>query len=280
MNINDVAKCVAMYNLNPSERIGITKFKSLFAERWGIFEGATVLEVGCGQGDMTAVLAEFVGNNGLVIATDVANADYGSPISIGEAADFLSRSRLGSQIEFHLDTNICDVEHFHTDKLMDFVVLSHCSYYFGSQEDLLRTFINAKRFGKKVCFSEWDILASNLSQITHMLAVFIQGQVESFKSESIANIKSPFSKQEIESLLDKSGWVIVDDFQIASSKLQEYASWEVEICLDNLLKESQKINLPQRMHDVIRWQIDALSRYKKNYSVEPLPSYSLVAKSK
>ncbi len=280
MNIEDVARCIAMYDMNPQERIAITKFKSMFVDRWGIFDGATVLEVGCGQGDTTAVLAEAVGEDGLIIATDPASPDYGSPITIGEAASFLSSSRLGSRIDFHFNTNIWDPWILPTNESTDFVVLAHCSYYFDSRKDLLNTFVNARKLAKTLCFSEWDVIANNMRQISHLLAIFIQGQIESFRLESTANIRSPFSKQEVENLLDKSGWVIIDDFKIDSLQMQEYADWEVDICLNILLSEIKPPNLPPKLYDAIRWQIDALSRYQETYSVEPLPSYSIVAKSK
>lgn len=280
LDIESVAKCIAMYNINPPERIGITKFKSMFVDRWGIFEGATVLEVGCGQGDTTAVLAEAVGVDGHIIATDPANPNYGSPITIGEAANFLSNSRLGSRISFHFNSNICDPQFFLTHELFDFVVLAHCSYYFDSRENLLNTFVSAKKWAKTLCFSEWDVVASNMQQISHLLAIFIQGQVEAFKLESTANIRSPFSKQEVESLLDKSGWIITDDFKIDSLQMQEYVTWEVAICLERLLEETNQLKIPKKLYDTIRWQIDALARYNETYPVEPLPSYSIIARSK
>jgi predicted methyltransferase len=43
-----------------------------------IFPGAKVLEIGCGQGDCTPVLAELVGETGLVTAVDPAPLAYGS----------------------------------------------------------------------------------------------------------------------------------------------------------------------------------------------------------
>lgn len=53
-------------------------------EFWGIKEGDHVLELGCGQGDATVVLADAVGPTGSVVAIDPGAADYGlssSPIA-------------------------------------------------------------------------------------------------------------------------------------------------------------------------------------------------------
>lgn len=44
---------------------------------WGIQPGSRVLEIGCGQGDCTVVLAEAVGEGGHVDAVDPGAPDYG-----------------------------------------------------------------------------------------------------------------------------------------------------------------------------------------------------------
>lgn len=42
-----------------------------------LIPGTKVLELGCGQGDTTAVLAELVGDEGHVTAVDPGSPDYG-----------------------------------------------------------------------------------------------------------------------------------------------------------------------------------------------------------
>lgn len=44
---------------------------------WGIPPGSRVLEIGCGQGDCTVVLADAVGETGHVDAVDPGASDYG-----------------------------------------------------------------------------------------------------------------------------------------------------------------------------------------------------------
>lgn len=160
------------------------------------------------------------------------------------------------------------------------MVLAHCSYYFDDQKALLNTFMSAKKWTKTLCFSEWDTLASKLNQISHLLAIFIQGQVEVFKTESIANIRSPFSKQEVERLLESCGWLITHNCTVNALQSQEDVLWEVDVCLERLIMEVDNLNIPKKVYDLIRWQIDALEMYKKTYFVEPLPSYCLIAKAR
>ena len=51
-----------------------------------IKKGMKVLEIGCGQGDTTVVLADAVGETGHVVAIDIASTEYGAPITLGEAS--------------------------------------------------------------------------------------------------------------------------------------------------------------------------------------------------
>lgn len=51
-------------------RLGLVSF-------WGITPGSRVLEIGCGQGDCTVVLADAVGEAGHVDALDPGSPDYG-----------------------------------------------------------------------------------------------------------------------------------------------------------------------------------------------------------
>lgn len=42
----------------------------------------------------------------------------------------------------------------------------------------------------------------------HLLAILIQGQIEAFKTDSEANIRSPFSRTRLKELLGASGWSV------------------------------------------------------------------------
>ena len=51
-------------------------------QHWNIPTGSKVLELGCGQGDCTTVLAHAVGEQGRVVAIDPAELDYGVSFSL------------------------------------------------------------------------------------------------------------------------------------------------------------------------------------------------------
>lgn len=70
-----------------------------------ITKGMKVLEIGCGQGDTTVALADAVGENGQIVAIDIASPEYGAPITLGEAAKAIQQSPIGSRITFQFETD-------------------------------------------------------------------------------------------------------------------------------------------------------------------------------
>src|SRR5699024_4900505 len=104
---------------------------------FGIKKGMRVLEIGCGQGDTTAALADAVGEKGRVVALDIASRDYGAPLTLGEASERINETTLGDRIEFHFET---DFDTFKSEDRFDVAVLSHCSWYFTHPDDLRRYF--------------------------------------------------------------------------------------------------------------------------------------------
>jgi predicted methyltransferase len=80
------AKTIASYCLSdpdhPKIQLGQIEHRINLVKKWDVKEGDHVLELGCGQGDCTAVLATVVGANGSVTAVDPAPPEYGEYPSI------------------------------------------------------------------------------------------------------------------------------------------------------------------------------------------------------
>ena len=98
--IESIARCMAAYTQYPDIQLIQTGFRKQIVDAWGIQPGAKILEVGCGQGDMTAVLAHAVGAEGHVTACDTAAPDYGAPVTLGDSTSYLQQSALGARITF------------------------------------------------------------------------------------------------------------------------------------------------------------------------------------
>lgn len=64
--------------LNDENQLASIEHRQQVAGAWGIPPGASVLEIGPGQGDFTVVLADIVGPTGRVVAVDNAPLEWGS----------------------------------------------------------------------------------------------------------------------------------------------------------------------------------------------------------
>ncbi|RII21985.1 SAM-dependent methyltransferase [Alternaria sp. MG1] len=76
------AESIARLSLYDPTNFGIQHSQTLhrlaILQHWRVFTGSKVLELGCGQGDCTTVLASAVGEQGKVVAVDPAELEYGT----------------------------------------------------------------------------------------------------------------------------------------------------------------------------------------------------------
>ena len=75
------AATIARLSLHDPTDFGIQHTQTLhrleLLQHWNVSTGSKVLELGCGQGDCTTVLANAVGEQGAVVAVDPAELTYG-----------------------------------------------------------------------------------------------------------------------------------------------------------------------------------------------------------
>jgi len=257
-------------------RVAQAKHRQRLVEHWQIPEGARVLELGCGQGDTTKVLARAVGREGRVLAIDTADPSYGGPVTIGEATRQVKASHVGGSIEFRLSFNVLDPAVRFTGDEFDFVVMAHSSWYFESLAQLGETLERIRPWARRLCFAEWDLLPKSPAQTAHLLAVLIQGQVEGFKSTSLANVRTPFPRSTAIRLLAETGWSVVTEDWIETTWLQD-ADWEIAACLAGAVREADAAGMPAKCVDFIRAETEALWEIAAPLHNRPLPCYSIVA---
>lgn len=244
------------------------EYRRRLADGWGISVGAKVLEIGCGQGDMTALLAQAVGPTGHVTAVDIADREYGAPLTLGQATDLLKATPEGGRIDFRFEFDVLDPQHAFE---VDDVVLAHSSWYFASLDQLKQTLVRARKWGKRLCFAEWDLQPRSLEQVAHLLAVVIQGEVEAFKPTSLANIRTPFSRTRFKTLLGETGWTLVEEQTVETDGLQD-ADWEIQACLRSSVEEA-----PPELAAWVEAQVEVLNELAVPSGNRPLNSYSILA---
>lgn len=251
-------------------------YRRRLAEEWQIPSGARVLEIGCGQGDMTAVLAEAVGPAGHVIAVDLADPSYGAPMTLAQATDIIKASEVGARVEFRFNFDVLDPASSFLDNEFDYVVLAHCSWYFANAEQLGKTFATIRPWAKRFCFAEWDMEPRSFPQMAHLLAVLIQGQVEAFKATSESNVRTPLFRTQVKALLEEAGWNSTSESVMDTHDLQD-ADWEVRACLSSSLNEVRELGLPDKFVALIESQVSLLQGVSTRYGNLPLSAYSIVS---
>lgn len=86
------AASIARFSIHDPANFSLQESQTLhrlvLLQHWNIKTGSKILELGCGQGDCTAVLASAVGEEGKVIAVDPAELDYGTPFGFSYSSAY------------------------------------------------------------------------------------------------------------------------------------------------------------------------------------------------
>ena len=273
--ITNIVECMA--SSEEVQRIQ-TEHRLKLVESWGIKEGSSVLEIGCGQGDTTAALAYIVGEQGFVHGIDIASPDYGAPITVGDSARYLQQSKLGKQLKMEFNVDVLSAEVDFPEKSFDYIVFSHCSWYLKSFEELEGILKKVRKWGKTLCFAEWDSRIQMIEQYPHLLAVLIQSQYECFKESSLSNVRTLFTPMDIKRVVENAGWTIVNEQSIHSPKLQD-AEWEIAMTVADYKEEINKlVELPEKLKSLIQSEVTLLEEAQKNHAIKPLSTYVFSAK--
>jgi len=246
-----------------------TEYRTQVRDAWEPLNGLNILEVGCGQGDMTAVLADAVGPSGHVTAVDSAPATYGAPMTLQQATERIKATPLGKRIDFCFEFDILSQE----PQPFDLAVLTHCSWYFQSRAQIRQVLKALTSWAPRLAFAEWDLGANHMDQVPHLLAALIQGQANSFDQNASANIRTPFSHAELRTMLIESGWTETKWTALDTSRLQD-ARWEIDLAL-NQTNPSEET--PQKLKDLLEVQKALLQRISEEHKLRPMPAYAILA---
>ncbi|PWK64373.1 methyltransferase family protein [Streptomyces sp. CG 926] len=272
-----LAAGMAAADHSPDVQLSQTRHRAALVAGWHIAPGSTVLELGCGQGDMTAVLAEAVGPEGHVVAVDVAAPSYGAPVTIGESAARLAAGPLGARIDFRFGTDVLDPSVDFPESTFDHVVLAHCSWYFASLGQLRDTLARVRPWARRLCFTEWDLTPASDDQLAHLLAVLIQGQIEAAGSRGQGNVRTPFSRESLLRLLAEAGWTADAGEPVDTGELQD-GDWEIAACLDLIGSHQPLAALPEPVRQLVLSQADVLRAVAKPRGNRALAAYSVTAR--
>ena len=146
-------------------QVAQTEFRMRIAESWQIKPGMKLLEIGCGQGDMTLVLANAVGDAGHITAVDIAPPSYGAPMTLKQATSKIKASPLGARIDFAFNFNALDpAKTFKADQF-DAIVLANSSWYFESLDEFTRLLLKIRTWSPTLETIEFSKLLSGNSPL-------------------------------------------------------------------------------------------------------------------
>lgn len=240
------------------------KHRLSLVEAFGLKPGMRILEVGCGQGDTTVALADAVGEKGHVLAVDIADSEYGAPITLGEATAKIAESLLGSRIDFKLETDLLGLP----DERFDVAILSHSSWYFRDPEQLLVYLKKLRHMAGRICIAEWDFNYSRMTQRPHFAAATILALYSEY-IDNQGNIQHVFDSFQLKALLEEAGWTVQQTAIVDAGYLQDGA-WEVASALS---VREEFIAAPPRIQSLA----GSLYALLESETVESLDSIVIVA---
>lgn len=193
--------------------------------------GNAIIEIGCGQGDMTVALAWAVGPTGKVHAIDPAPLDYGSPETLQQAQERVSRSEIGARIKWVQADPVKALQQDARLGEADYVVLAHSLLYMKSKEYLGELFGALRPTSRspegsgsspKLLLAEWGMRVSNESAKAHLLAV----QAQAARPLESGNVQLYLEPKDTMKIATDAGWKGDKETWIESPDLDDGA-WEV-----------------------------------------------------
>ncbi|KAF2103614.1 hypothetical protein NA57DRAFT_17460, partial [Rhizodiscina lignyota] len=221
-----------------------TRFRIQILNSWqrAIKPGMRELEIGCGQGPCTAILAEAVGPDGHVDALDIAPLDYGEPITLADSWRFLRRSKIGGRITFRRRDPIEFLnEREWKEKTWDVAVMCLSMWYLRSHTVLEDILHSLKGRVSRICTAEYNLSAQNPAALPHVMAAMVRGFKESRDETSDENIRMPMSRCLIERIARTAGWEIRSVEAITPDEEVQDGMWEVRMVLADARERLSKM---------------------------------------
>ncbi|RAL17621.1 class I SAM-dependent methyltransferase [Aspergillus homomorphus CBS 101889] len=222
-----------------------TCHRLVLLQHWNIPTDSKALELGCGQGDCTTVLAHAVGEQGRVVAVDPAELDYGAPYTLGQAQSHISQGPLGERITWIQQAPLDYLSSLSLpssaswppageSKAFDATVLAHSLWYFASLSLILSTFRALKQHSKRLLLAEWSLVATHPSAQPHVLAALTQAALECRKSKgSVSNIRTVLGPKQLTELALTAGWQLERETRMQPAEGLLDGQWEVSACLSS-----------------------------------------------
>ncbi|NEA40029.1 class I SAM-dependent methyltransferase [Streptomyces sp. SID11385] len=268
-----LAALMAGHAYSPAAQLRQTAHRQALAAHWQPRPGARLLEIGCGQGDTTAVLADLVGPTGHVLATDPGPPAHGAPVTLGDSLRHLASGPLGDRVETRLGFDLASAP---PEPGFDAVVLSHCSWYVADAARLRHLLARARAWAPVLHLAEWDPEPTAPGQLAHLLAVRLQAHLVGAGLRGDGNIRTPFSRPQLLRLLAETGWQAGPVSHVPTEGLQD-ADWEIDAAAYWLAEARAQGTPAPHVLDLAESEADVLAACARTEGNACLPAWTVTA---
>ncbi|RKO83280.1 hypothetical protein BDK51DRAFT_23609 [Blyttiomyces helicus] len=202
----------------PDLHLRDTKHRLDLISKCGIPLGAKVLEIGCGRGEFTAVLADVVGPTGHVTGIDFGLVDEGTPITPHQSRTHLSSTILGPRITWTTTTPSPLTFLATPPTKYDIAVLAHSAWH---TPNLYETLAALSSLTSRLCIAEWSLSSSSGAGLPHILAVLAQAVI----APRNTSVVSPIG---IKQMAREGGWMLETEAFVTPHEELRDARREVE----------------------------------------------------
>lgn len=220
---------------------------------------SSVLDIGCGQGESAITMALYLGPRAHITAIDTAPPEYGVPFTVAQVHDFISHSKLGRQIDFHLRT---DAETLLTGDQkpprIDAATLCLGLWYFPTTASVSSLFQTLATAGvSRVYVAEYDFASSKLTQLPHVLAARAQAYLHQCKKPSSGpdpqepNVRAAMAVEDIRCAALDAGFKVVREGRILPAPHMLEGHFEVLHVLSDNFVAAVHQETPQQEEELL-----------------------------